>query len=170
MKLSFGQVRMFWSLWSGACSAQGWMNAEREQRRREVLGSLGFQSLTDVDQGDGFDRVRAELLRLSDRLDGATESAFPEIGRMRRDLWIVEHRLIPALVKSGRDPERYIASIIEDRGWGVHWMNIPNDPQRGPARARELMLTLTRATRALSRGSKSPRRPTPKPQPQPVNP
>jgi hypothetical protein len=65
------QHRLFWRLWSDACDWQGWAALpakEREQKRREILSSLGFTSATLIDAKDGFDSVKKRLLQLAGRV------------------------------------------------------------------------------------------------------
>lgn len=142
------QKALFWRLWSEACSAQGWMANERESQRKAMLARCGFDSLTHVDRGPGFDRVRAECLRLSDRLEGGMESAFPRVGEMRRHLHLVE-KLRTELEAMGIAADAYIGRLSSDRGWSGDWRALARDPERGPDRMRHLLMTLSRAVRQL---------------------
>lgn len=149
MLLTKPQLAVFWRLWTEACEVQGWTGSEREERRREALSECGFSSLTEVDRRHGFDLVKAHVQRLAHRIEGGTDAAFPRVRQMRQHLWVIEHRLFPELREAGRDPEAYVASIIRDRHWGIHWRSIGSDPVRGPDRAKELLYTLSRAARAM---------------------
>lgn len=145
MNISRAQVAMFWRLWAEACDAQGWAGDERETERRAMLARCGFESLTHVDRSGGFDRVRAECLRLAHRLEGGAESTFPGLGEMRRHLHLIESRIIPALEAQGINADAYIARICIDRGWPRQWRTLADNPARGPGQAKQLLMTLTRA-------------------------
>lgn len=145
MLLSPGQQSKFWKLWAGACAAQGWQGEEKELRRKEVLLGLGFASLKEVDKLGGFDRVKAHLLTLQDRLDGASEEVFPAVGEMRRHLFLIRSKLHPALAARVSDPDAYIRSICRDKfGHAGPWESLAAHPDRGPEQIRQLLMTLTR--------------------------
>lgn len=67
MHLSKSQQFKFWSDWKKACTIQGWTKpagwspAQIENERYSLLRRAGFDSLTEVDHLEGFDRVLAEL-------------------------------------------------------------------------------------------------------------
>ena len=66
------QHDLFFRLWAEACAAQGWdqlPSASREARRYEMLAACGFDSLKEVDPLRGFDRVKARLAVLANRID-----------------------------------------------------------------------------------------------------
>lgn len=157
MLLKPGQQALFWRLWSGACAAQGWMGAEKETRRKEVLQELGFRSLTAVDRTAGFDAVKARLLTLQDRLDGASEEVFPAIGAMRRHLHIIRTVLMPALGSLVADPDAYVRAILRDKfRHAGSWESLADHPDRGPAQIQQLLVTLTRCL--YSMGWTAPRK------------
>jgi hypothetical protein len=146
------QTKLFWRLWSRACQTQGWMGDEREVQRKVVLGEMGFSSLKDVDSTRGFDRVKARLNVLCQRLEGAREETWPDLGEARRHAWIIEHELIPGLADLLSDPHAYVAQICQDKfGHTTKWQNLLDDPGSGPRKVRDLLFTLTARLQALRR-------------------
>jgi hypothetical protein len=150
VKLSPKQQSHFWLIWAEVCSVQGWLGAEKEVHRKEVLAECGFRSLKDVDKTAGFDRLKGALNRLRYRLEGGTEAAFPDTAEARRHAWLIGHKLIPALAADlgGQDKaEAYVAKIIRDR-WDsdLHWsqLGLHLDPRRSPEMLRHLLFTLSR--------------------------
>jgi hypothetical protein len=90
MLLSKDQQRKFWREWSAACQAQGWkdgetkMNsAEIEQQRYLLLERAGFQSLTEVDQLEGFDKVLKEIAILQNDLTGTVRADQMALTRLK---------------------------------------------------------------------------------------
>jgi hypothetical protein len=82
-------------MWADACAAQDWNklpSAERDDRRREMLAELGFASVKEVDSTTGFDRLKARLLQLADRV--SVESA--DAGQRRRVLYVIGQLLADA--------------------------------------------------------------------------
>jgi hypothetical protein len=146
------QTKLFWRLWSRACQTQGWMGDEREVQRKVVLGELGFSSLKDVDSTRGFDRVKARLNILCQRLEGARDETWPDLGEARRHAWIIEHDLIPGLAEHLADAPAYVAQICLDKfGHPTRWQNLMDDPKTGPRKVRDLLFTLTARLQALRR-------------------
>lgn len=166
-----GQTKMFWRLWSAACATQGWMGDEREVRRKEVLAELGYTSLKQVDGRAGFDRLKGRLQALNYRIEGGTEAAFPDVGEMRRHLWIITSELFPRLAKVHPEPERYLGRILRDRfGQRLCPADLAENPAIGPRNVRHLLYTLTRAVRRLEAAAKAqaldkPLKTTPEPAP-----
>lgn len=164
MLLSSSQQAMFWRLWKGACAAQGWFGGDQEIQRKAVLQDLGFSSLRDVGTTSDFDRVKARLLTLQDRLDGASEEVFPAVAAMRRHIHIISTQLEPALSDLVDDPDGYIRAICRDKfHQDIPWRSLAAHPQRGPAQIEQLLVTLTRCLYALGwrAPSKSRRKPSP---------
>ncbi len=152
MHLKPAQVAHFWKLWAEACDVQGWMGKDRELQRKNVLAELGWNSLKDVDRTSGFDRLKGHLLRLSYRIPGGTEAAFPDVGEMRRHCGLIRADLLPRLAAVHPDPEGYLGRILRDRFDGVRrWEDLAEDPLHGPRLIRHLLFTLTRAVRRLER-------------------
>ena len=93
--MSRDQARHYWTLWAAACRAQGWdklPSAERDEKRYEVMAELGFASVKDVDSTTGFDRLKARLLELTDRVSIECEDA----GQRRRVLYVIGQLLADA--------------------------------------------------------------------------
>lgn len=163
MLLSLRQQAKFWKLWKGACAAQGWLGYEQEIQRKAVLKELGFASLRDVGTTGDFDRVKARLLTLQDRIDGASEQLFPAVGAMRRHIHIISTQLEPALGRLVEDPDGYIRAICRDKFHkDIPWRSLADHPERGPAQIEQLLVTLTRCLYALGwRAPSKSRRRTP---------
>lgn len=95
MILTKPQQTRFWREWTRACTTQGWTRANAwttqqiETERHALLDRAGFSSLTQVDRGSGFDRLLAELGRLSDNLAATAEIDDPDAGLRRRYLHLV---------------------------------------------------------------------------------
>ena len=152
MQLKPAQVSLFWRLWADACAVQGWMGQDREVQRKNMLSELGWKSLKDVDRTRGFDRLKGHLLRLSYRIPGGTEAAFPDVGEMRRHFGLIRADLLPRLASVHPDPEGYLGRILRDRFDGVRrWEDLAENPLHGPRLIRHLLFTLTRAVRRLER-------------------
>lgn len=159
MLLTKPQQTAFWRMWAGACDVQGWMGNEREARRKEVLLECGFSSLTQVDRTAGFDRVKGALQRLQYRLEGGRESAFPDVGEMRRHVHLIRTHLVPGIASHVEDPEAYVAAIVRDKfGTGSHWSSLAANPQSGPVQIRQLLYTLTRALHHLQAEARASRK------------
>lgn len=96
MLLTKSQQQRFWREWSAACKTQGWTKAQSwtglqiDNERHALLERAGFNSLTTVDRGPGFDRVLAELGRLTDNVARTVEVQNPEPGDRRRYLHLIE--------------------------------------------------------------------------------
>lgn len=156
MLLSKAQVCWFWREWSKACSVQGWQGDEKEQRRREVLQEVGFASLTMVDKTAGFDRLKARVMALQYRLEGATNEVFPANGDMRRHLHLIRDRYLPALARLVPDPAAYVAEVCRDKfGHRAPWERLGDHPVTGPKRIQELLYTLSARVSALRRASEA---------------
>jgi hypothetical protein len=154
MLLSKAQVAWFWREWAKACSVQGWQGDEKEQRRREVLLEVGFDSLTRVDKTAGFDRLKARLMALQYRIEGATNEVFPANGDMRRHLHLIKSRYIPALARLVPDPSAYVAEVCRDKfGHQAPWERLGDHPVTGPKRIQELLFTLAARVSSLRRAA-----------------
>lgn len=146
------QTKLFWILWAEACEVQGWMGNDRELQRKNVLAELGWKSLKDVTRTNEFDRLKGHLLRLSYRIPGGTEAAFPDVGEMRRHCGLIRADLLPRLAAVHPDPEGYVGRILRDRFGGVRrWEDLAENPMHGPRLIRQLLYTLTRAVRRLEK-------------------
>lgn len=110
-RISPGQQALFFRLFAAAADCQKWHPSERETKRKELLSSLGFQSLKDVDTKDGFDAVKLRLEELSDTVH--TDSADAHAGQRRRILWRVNQAL--EKLRAANYPERSIATILSER-------------------------------------------------------
>lgn len=121
MLLSKDQVNLFWRLWAKACKAQSWdrehglNSAAVDARRKAFLKDCGFESLTLVDQIDGFSKVKRELLKLDVQIQGAREEVQPEIERSRKARWFIEHDLVPCLALYVEDAWAYVYAVAEDK-------------------------------------------------------
>lgn len=121
MKISPAQVKLFWNLWSKVCKTQGWTKdrgfdaAAVDAKRKEVLRSIGFASLTLVDKTHGFGKVKATLERLGDKVQGAIEEDHPELDVARRMRAKITGELIPLLGVYRADPWAIVQSIIDDK-------------------------------------------------------
>jgi hypothetical protein len=154
MLLSKAQSSWFWREWAKACSVQGWQGDEKEQRRREVLLEVGFDSLTKVDKTAGFDRLKARVMALQYRLEGATNEVFPANGDMRRHLHLIRTRHIPALARLVPDPAAYVAEVCRDKfGHRGPWYRLGDHPETGPRRVQELLFTLAARVSSLRRAA-----------------
>jgi hypothetical protein len=115
MKLSKSQQQRFWRDWSAACRVQGWVRANGfdtaaiDAKRKLLLKSCGFTSLTQVDRSQGFDRLLAALGLLNEDLARTTEVGQPEAGDRRRYL----HNLERAAAALGGLP--YALAIARDQ-------------------------------------------------------
>src|SRR5580700_10023690 len=77
-RMTFEQHGLFWRMWGNACIAQGWdklPSAERDERRREMLAEIGFESIKDVNSTTGFDAVKKRLMELTDRVANEPDDA-----------------------------------------------------------------------------------------------
>lgn len=144
MLLSKAQTSWFWREWAKACSVQGWLDMEKETQRKAVLQELGFSSLTKVDRTAGFDRLKARVLALQYRIEGAANEVFPANGAKRRHLHLIRDRYIPALADLVADPEAYVAAICRDKfGHTAHWETLGDHPVHGPRLVQQLLYTLS---------------------------
>ena len=90
MRLTEKQLNLFWRTWGRACRTQGWTRqkgmsvTEISQKRHDMLMSLGFRSLTEVDPTSGFDRVLARTRVLADQISGALDEVDEHLGDRRR--------------------------------------------------------------------------------------
>jgi hypothetical protein len=109
MLLTKPQQLRFWREWSRAKAHQDWDPATAELERKELLKRAGFQSLTHVDRGPGFDALLAELGRLQDHVGRTIEVQNPEPGLRRRYLHVLR--------KDAHDlgGEPYILAIARDK-------------------------------------------------------
>jgi len=128
MILTKSQQHRFWREWAAACRAQGWTAAEGwtgseiDVERRALLDRAGFESLTQVDRADGFDRVLAELGQLQSDIDRTAET-IPgnDAGYRRRLLWLIRKHSkplggLPYVLQLARDKFHLTAGLdaIED--------------------------------------------------------
>lgn len=175
MKLSKAQVTLFWRLWGQACRCQGWTTerglsrAEIDQRRKSLLADCGFDSLTAVDKTAGFGRVKAALMTLCDRLDGAIEADHPEIDEARRLRHVITWDLMPRLarlpefVASEDGVMGYVERICRDKfglseDWQLDLDDLDARPiirtrpdgslQESPSQLFQLLITLTARLRS----------------------
>lgn len=129
MKLSKKQLSSFWQLWSQACRAMRWtaaagMTAEEIDTKRKVfLLGCGFDSLKDVDQLDGFTKVKNELIVLmGTSLKAGQEACDPTLNQARvlRNQILTE--IIPCLeVYRGEKLRDDLTKVMEDknRWWKI---------------------------------------------------
>lgn len=121
MLLSESQVKRFWREWADACRAQGWTtekgvtSKQVDAHRKSLLKRAGFESLKQVDRSAGFNRVLGELGILSSRLKPTVERDNPQIDAERRKRWVIQNRLLPCLGVYVDNPDRYLASILQDK-------------------------------------------------------
>lgn len=161
MLLSKAQLTLFWRTWSATCAVQGWTRdegwttAQIDDKRHELLESLGFRSLKDVDNR-GFDKVLARLRSLADQVRGAVDEVRPQNGDARRLLWRIEWLAkCIELYLPGRS-EAYIAEVVADKfpaedkyGTGVlhprHWRDLSavRSPGKEDSELDQLRMTLT---------------------------
>lgn len=93
-RFSDDQFNLFWTAWSRACKYQKWdalTTAQREEKRHEILQSLGFESLKHVDATQGFDNVLRRLERLAGTVhhradEGQRRRLLVRIGELFSDL------------------------------------------------------------------------------------
>lgn len=137
---------MFWRLWAAACRAQKWTadhgvsREELEERRHDLLATLGFGSLHDVDRTAGFDAIKAALLTLQNNLDGAVEADHPEVGAARRFRHVLRTKIIPGLGLYVTEPEAYAAAIARDRFGQSFRLDLD---AMSPAQAEQCLFTLS---------------------------
>ena len=81
-KMTPEQHRLFWRLWTAACAWQGWPSQDCEEKRREILTALGFDSAKEIDSTRGFDAVKSRLMELAGKVVNET----PDAGERRRIL------------------------------------------------------------------------------------
>ena len=80
MQLTKPQLSRFWRDWSAVSTTQGWTKsngwteAQINQERYTILRECGFESLTEVDRGAGFDRVLAVLGKLRENVSKTIET------------------------------------------------------------------------------------------------
>lgn len=111
---------------------------------------VGFDSLTHVDKTVGFDRLKARLMTLQNRIAGAMEEVYPDLGSMRRHMHLLEASLIPSIGRKIADPEAYVDTIARDKfGHTGPWRTIADDPTLGPRKIHELLMTVTRCAHRL---------------------
>lgn len=132
MLLTKDQQRRFWRDWQSACRSQGWTAANSwtglqiDNERHSLLRRAGFNSLTEVDRGPGFDRVLAELGQLQNNAARTIETLPAEKlavpagrqgyvfqrdtpGYRRRLLWLVRKHSLPL----GGEP--YVLALARDK-------------------------------------------------------
>lgn len=162
MRLTKPQVTLFWRLWKRASDAQHWTvkagmsRQEIDQRRHEVLGRCGFESLTHVDRTEGFGRVKAALMTLCGSVDGAIETDHPEADEARRLKHVITYRILPGLARLPSIAAvpggaiAYCERICRDKfglpdDWELDLDDLGGHPLRGPSstdRLRQLLITL----------------------------
>jgi hypothetical protein len=106
------QHKLFWRLWADACDWQGWSSLpakEREQKRRDVLASLGFTSATLIDTKDGFDSVKKRFLELAGKVVVESDDA----GHRRRVLARIDEAM--ADLSAAGYPPHSLKTILAQR-------------------------------------------------------
>lgn len=117
MLLSPEQQRRFWREWSAVKKTQDWNPVVAETKRHEMLTSLGFDSLTQVDRVQGFTRVLHELAALKANLAGMVQTT-PEANARRVLNHAIEkygRQLTTSVVNSAPWKNPYIAEVMADR-------------------------------------------------------
>jgi hypothetical protein len=156
--MSREQSAMFWRLWASVMKVQGWQPAEANDRRHEVLESLGFKSIKDVGMTSDFDRLKKRLLELSDQVlneqpdresfvhgkDGELRNDTE--GQRRRYLHrIGEQQSELAHLMGDEEAAAYLAPILQERfRRTVGWNSIGDLPTHD---LEKMVMTLDRCVR-----------------------
>lgn len=167
MLLTKSQLTLWWRTWSAACQAQGWTrergwtSAQIDEKRHEILTSLQFASLKNVDNR-GFDRLLARVRMLSDNVNGALDEVRPSNGDARRLLWRIEWLLKCIDVYLPGHSETYVASVVADKFTGLdkydtgvlhppHWRDLSAQRSAGKEDSQLDHLRITLAARLNGR-------------------
>lgn len=122
--MSEAQAAGFWRLWAAVMRAQGWPSSENNQRRHEVLASLGFASIKDVDMKDGFDRVKKRLEELADKVHNERIDE----GQRRRFLHRIEEQRVTLVALMGSfEASSYLAVLWTERFKRFAGVNVVED-------------------------------------------
>jgi bacterioferritin-associated ferredoxin len=114
-------------LWREACEAQHWDHRDETRRHRLYEEVLGVEKRFSHFTNDDFGRVKARLMMLADKLEGAIEDGNPKIDQGRRWRAVLdEHRRCLALYVP--DPDAYIAAIARDKFGTPHLDEISPEP------------------------------------------
>lgn len=145
MRLSDAQLNLFWRIWGAACRAQNWDRshgfsaADIGEKRHEMLRDLGFASLKDVDQRDGFDRLLARVRVLAGQIKGAIDEVDPHQGDRRRLLYRMQCLIKCLQVYMHADAAaKYVHKICTDKfAWRGAitrgWEELDHRPRTAPA-------------------------------------
>lgn len=167
MLLTKSQQKRFWRDWGiyrrrhrspgGTSSASPHSlitDAQIENERHALLERAGFDSLTQVDPGAGFDRVLAELQALinPDDLDAQLRQITMPLERLRYACRLLAKAICDLNPSSASHPEAYLRRLLVDR---FHTMSLDD--------LDETQLTQLRNTLAARRSSsrRSSRAPSP---------
>lgn len=144
-------------LWWQACQMQGWNFDDRELRLQVISDAAGqsVESASDLDN-KGFDRVKARLLTLAEKLRGATEEISYEQGSDPGEARRVMHHvreLLLELEDLHPEPGQYVATLLAGvtRGrYGVRGVEDLGTEPRFDADAREKISELEQFRRTLN--------------------
>lgn len=135
MHLTKPQQQRFWRDWTAARKVQGWTkdrgwtDPQADNERRALLARAGFESLTEVDPGEGFDRVLAELAALTNPADiepqlRAQEQPLVRLRYSCRELSARIHKLNPSSASSA---DAYMTTIMHAKfgTWDLDTLTAP---------------------------------------------
>ncbi len=115
--MTTAQTKRYWALWRDACKAQGWtvkagwntaqIEEQRYQMHREVLG---VESSKDIDEHDGFTKIKEYLLDKANRINNNAAIDNPR----RTSLWKIRNELLPCLALY-EDVDAYLKPILTTR-------------------------------------------------------
>lgn len=92
------QQNRFWREWRETCETAGmtpanaWTPAQIENERHALITRAGFDSLTQVDPGQGYTRVLEELAALRNDLDGVLTA---KQNKRRQIIWQIRQADTP---------------------------------------------------------------------------
>jgi hypothetical protein len=140
-RISQEQFHLFWRLFSQASAVQGWdrlRTIERDEKRRELLRFLGWQSLKDVDRTKGFDDLKKRLLELADIVvnpgpdRGQPVAPDEDDGDRRRVVFRIQETADS--LAAAEFPDSYLIPIFKNFGMVNGWLSLTSlkrDGERG---------------------------------------
>lgn len=116
--MTTAQTKRYWAMWRDACRAQGWttkagwntaqIEEQRYQMHREVLG---VESSKDIDEHDGFTKIKEWLLDKANVINNNSAIDNPR----RTSLWKIRHELLPCLALYEPNMDGYLKTLLAVR-------------------------------------------------------
>lgn len=130
--MSPAQTSMYWRLWRDVCKAQGWDQADREQRMSVHRQCLGRERSMKLLTNKELDRVYAQFRLLIDPEDIDSQVALecPEAGQLGRVVYAL-----------GLCPDDLVRQLCRDKFDRANWRALPL------VEATQLLMTVKRVLR-----------------------